>query len=174
MIATAPPSTFGQITDRAPIFREQAGALAIMPDQFYRISGAAPEATDEVPAGCFKISCTRSDKEGKPHRMSVFRSTGKLYPFPSETGSSQRFQTTHDPKQRVHIDILPTITRRPFTPPPPCDPRRRWRWHGHSRHGRRARNNRLSNVDRRNNSFVERKTSRPTRAPCARHSTASA
>lgn len=48
------------------------------------------------------------------------------------------------------------------------------RWHGHSRRGRRARNNRLSNVDRRNNSFVERQKSRPIRAPCARHSTASA
>gem|GEM_PF-3311952 len=51
-------------------------------------------------------SCTRSAREGKPQRMSVYPVESQTLPlFPSETDSPQRLQSAQDPKQRFSVDI---------------------------------------------------------------------
>lgn len=79
-IATAPPSIFGQINRPFSSRRVKRQALRSSCQMIFKISDLRPLKTKRCPdnGSCFRTSCTRSAREGKPQRMSV-------YPVESQT-----------------------------------------------------------------------------------------
>jgi hypothetical protein len=87
--------------------REQAGSLAVMPNHFDQVTFASRKQNKWLARrSCFKISCTRRARVGKPHRMSVCPVASQTLPLEL---IGKRFitmpQATDDPQQRIDVDI---------------------------------------------------------------------